>query len=410
MAPKVYPNPTMDTRPPSTDIPSRAPSATETAKQTLNKIGDTKVIDAAMKGIMPKEMAGLINAYLEAANKALGSMGVFGRDAYSEGKFPQAFIEDPKKLFDNHFLSQDTSKIPEYRMIGSLLSNLKEAVNRGYFTPQQAEALNVFLNMQDRLMMQTAKGQGASQGGAQSQGEQSHKDEYEEFYKNMIEGEEGGSGSAGTPQAYYYSDPNAGQPQGTSGATPGVSNQGGRLSITGPGGTSGAPGPGPTGPGGFPPPPPPPPPPSGGPGGPGGQTPYDQYQDRLPGMMSMENDYLNSNFSQGDPFYGWFQSLFGSENWYRDFSARALTELQAIKGAKEGILAALSRVDASTPQGAKKLYMLQQKLGDIQQSERQIYDHISSAQKANNERKEMIKAIFEMYFQTSGAISRNIGK
>ena len=131
---------------------------------------------------------------------------------------------------------------------------------------------------------------------------------------------------------------------------------------------------------------------------------------RLPGMMQTENDYLNNNFYQGDAFYGWFQNLFGSENWYRDFSAKALTELQAIKGAKENIMAQLAGIDASTPDGAKKLYMLQQNMSDVQNSERQIYDGISSAQKANDERKEMIKAIFEMYFQTTGAVVRNIGK
>jgi len=130
---------------------------------------------------------------------------------------------------------------------------------------------------------------------------------------------------------------------------------------------------------------------------------------KLPGMMSMENGYLDGNFQQGDAFYGWFQNLFGSENWYRDFSAKALTELQAIKGAKDQIMSELSGIDSSTPDGAKKLYMLQQKMSDVQQSERQIYDNLSSAQKANDERKEIIKAIFEMYFQTTGAINRNIG-
>ena len=126
--------------------------------------------------------------------------------------------------------------------------------------------------------------------------------------------------------------------------------------------------------------------------------------------MQQEYNYLNANFTPGDPYYSSFQIVFNSENWYRNFSAQGLTELQKIRDAKSAVMAELAGIDASSPQGAKKLYILQQKMGEMQQSERQIYDHISTAQKANNERKELVKSILDMIFQTSSALIRNIGK
>jgi hypothetical protein len=265
-------------------------------------------------------------------------------------------------------------------MIGTILGNLQEAAKKGWLTPKQAEALNFFLQTREPQTTNVPEGQAASGHGTDAQGGGTDQDEYQQFYQGMIEADEKGPGQSSTPQAYYY--PTGGSSSTGGGTTRlGMTGPGGgtaRLGMTGPGGggSTGSSGTAPAG--GFAPPPPPPPPPPPGPGMGGGGTPYDEYMNKLPGMMQTENDYLNNNFSQGDPFYGWFQNLFGSENWYRDFSAKSLTELQAIKGAKDQIMSQLAGIDASTPDGAKKLYMLQQKLSDVQQSERQIYDGISS--------------------------------
>jgi hypothetical protein len=129
---------------------------------------------------------------------------------------------------------------------------------------------------------------------------------------------------------------------------------------------------------------------------------------QLPAATQREQGWLNANFNPGDPYYGWFQGIFQSENWYRNFAAKGLTDLQGIRGMKQQIMAELQGLNPSNPRDAKKLYILQQKLGEAQQSERQIYDHIQMAQKANNERKELIKSIFDMMFQTTGAIIRNL--
>ncbi len=153
--------------------------------------------------------------------------------------------------------------------------------------------------------------------------------------------------------------------------------------------------------------PPPPPPPA--PGSYGREASGNSGSVRMPNnSMSTEQSYLDSSFSPDGPFYNTFQTLFGSENWYRELAGNALGSIQKIRDEKQKIMAELAGLDPSKPADAKQLYILQQRLGEMQQTERQYLDNISAAQKANNERKEYMKSILDIFFQTNSAIIRNL--
>lgn len=309
------------------------------------------------------------------------------------------------------FAQRDTSKGDLYkqRLPENFLTveKLTLAAKTGLLTQSQAEALkNLFgLSQEARQMRredvpmptQTPHSeQEREQGGQQQQQQQGQQQEEEDWADFSAQG----SGSSGnTPQGAYYSN----DPSQTWGGESGGGFSGGsmrssmRMGIGSQGG-GGAP----QGFGG----PPPPPPPSGGyRGNAQGQGPGPQMPSNAVGM---EQSYLNSNFSPNGPYYGMFESLFGSENWYRNLAGNALGNIQKIREAKQQIMAELAGLDPSKPADAKKLYILQQKLGDMQQSERQWLDNISTAQKANNERKEYIKSILDIFFQTNSAIIRNL--
>ncbi|MFO1518569.1 MAG: hypothetical protein U1F57_02725 [bacterium] len=387
---------------------------------------DPKIVDQAMKNLGVDIIAKLgeaYNSYLRTVSESLTTLT--SRHWEKDVKSLEGQVISTGDAKD-HFAKLDTSKLQvyEYRLPEGFLTvdKLDSATRSGLLTKQQADAIKFFFGLSPQFhkergqeMTTTAynptgqeRGQ-QEQGGGNSGGEQDENQEFQEW-ANQIEGVQGGGGSSGAVP--YSADGSYGPGNGGGRSSimgPGSSsgNIGGRQSISGPGGQ--VPG-GPTGGsnpsgGAFPAPPPPPPPPGGGMGSDG-----TNYQNKIGVQMQTENNYLNSNFSPDDPYYGWFQSLFGSENWYRNFAGNALSDLQKIKSQKEKMLAELANINPNTAEGQMKIQVLQQKIGENQQSERQIYDSISTAQKANNERKELIKSILDMFFQTNSAIIRNIGK
>lgn len=399
----------------------------QTAQKTAEKLNvDPKKVDKVMQKMgadVLKELGPSYMAYLRTMAETLfGQYGMCTREFEPDIKSLRYQVDSPHPHVNGAFLSRDTSKAPPYE--GKLPENflnsqtLNLLVQKGW-DKNFVNAIKVLFGIdqkpqQEMYYMNTSTEGQQRERGDGGQGGQQGQSQEEDEWGNVQFGEEGGPPQSGG-QVYAYSY--------APGTAPGAPSGGGSLKMGMGGGPGGTPtgggtlregmggGPGGGAPGGFGP-PPPPPPPGMGMGVPGGQgqTPYQEYMDQLPGQMQTENQYLNANFNAGDPYYGWFQSVFGSENWYRNFAAKGLTELQAIRGAKQQIMAQLAGINPSSPEGAKKLYILQQKLSEIQGNERQIYDHISTAQKANNERKEMIKAIFDMIFQTNSAIIRNIGR
>ncbi|MBL7685650.1 MAG: hypothetical protein JNK65_06425 [Deltaproteobacteria bacterium] len=344
---------------------------------------DPKVVDQAMKKMGADLLAQLGPHYLAYLRTVSENLSVLtSRDWESQVKSLPAQAESPEGYKDQHFMKFDTSKLPmyEYRLPDQFLNpeTLDLAAKRGLLTQHQADAIKVFFGthpeMQEKpqtqtqtMSFQSGKGERDSTHDEQQQG-QSEQEAWEEWNQQI---------------------------GGVSG------NAGGRASITGPGGApaTGTASGGQVSNGGLPPPPPPPRPSSGG---------GDALQNKMQSQMNVENNYLNANFQQGDPYYGWFQTLFGSENWYRNFAGNAMGQIQKIKSTKQQILAELARINPNSPEGQMKMRMLQEKLSTAQGDERQLYDHIATAQKANNERKELIKNILDIFFQTNSAIIRNM--
>ncbi len=383
-------------RPIDTNMPNINPQvrgAGETAGQL--KV-DQKLIDKVLskQGLgSPEQLAKLLGPevlnYFRAMSESLSNL--CSRMQESDIKSLQAQRTEPKL---EEFMLRDTSKETVYqkRLPENFLSpeKLNLAVKTGLLKPEQAEALKHLFGLSaDAQQMhkeeyfmhaeapQSEQGRGQGQQQQQNSGQQgqSSEDDWADFSSQEMSG----SAPAGNVSA-----------QGLGGASL-RSNM--RMNLGGPAGSQG----------GFAPPPPPPPPGSGG-----FQNPPMGSQAQIPDWTQGEESYLNANFSPGDPYYGSFESLFGSENWYRSMAGTAMSNIQQIRGAKQAILAELAGLDPSKPADAKKLYILQQKLGDMQQSERQWLDNISMAQKANNERKEYIKSILDVFFQTNSAIIRNM--
>ncbi|GEM_PF-2425391 len=298
------------------------------------------------------------------------------------------------------FIERDTSKGAMYqeRLPDNFLTveKLDLAAKTGLLTRNQADALKFILGevKTAKMQEQAFHAEGAPQGQSREQGEQQQggqpQDQYQgEEHEEWANFSPPGSSPSSHSASYNYNV--SGNTAETPGNFAGGSlRQGMRMSQTGnQGGNTG-----------FVPPPPAPPQGSHG----HGNT---EQSFQMPSTVQGEQSYLDASFSPDGPFYGMFQSLFGSENWYRNLAGNALGNIQKIREAKQRILAELAGLDPTKPGDAKKLYILQQKLGDIQATERQYLDMISSAQKANNERKEYIKSILDIFFQTNSAIIRN---
>lgn len=377
--------------------------AGETAAQL--KI-DKKVLENVDKLIgtkagSPEQLAKLLGtmgqevlAYFRAVSESLGNL--CSRLQESEIKSLHAQTVEPKLP---EFAERDTSKGQLYtdRLPEDFLSveKLNLAAKTGLLTHQQAEALKQLFGLsqeakqmrKEEMYYQTAMSPSQQERGQGEQRQQQQQDSHQSEDENWADFSVQGSGENAS-----YSGSSQGIPEGGSFGG-GSLRSSMRMGMGGGAGAAGAP---------FGPPPPPPR---------GGST-QNQSGGRSSGQpqnwTAMEESYLNSNFSPGDPYYGCFESLFGSENWYRNLAGNALSNIQKIRDAKQKIMAELAGLDPSKPGDAKKLYILQQKLGEMQMSERQWLDGISSAQKANNERKEYIKAILDIFFQTNSAIIRNL--
>ncbi len=344
----------------------------------------------------PEQLAKLLGpevlSYFRAISESLSNL--CSRMQEAEVKSLPAQQNEPKLA---EFSMRDTSKGALYqeRLPENFLTieKLNLAAKTGLLTQPQAEALKQLFGLSQEVKMMHREEVPMPQGGhpaeqerergGQQQQQQRQQQSEDESWADFSTNPTGGPQSGQVP-SYPVED---GAPIGggslRSGMRMGIGG-GARQNMDAP--------------------PPPPPPGSSNRSASQGRSPTGQ----APNMTGMEQSYLNSNFTPDGPYYGMFESLFGSENWYRNLAGNALSNIQKIREAKQRILAELAGLDPSKPGDAKKLYILQQKLGDMQQSERQWLDNISTAQKANNERKEYIKSILDIFFQTNSAIIRNL--
>ncbi len=350
----------------------------EPARDALKQV-DTQAIDKALQKLGDlKDMGPLVNAYLRSANDFLNTLSALGDRSYEkEIRAMSAQIDSPQKHYDTHFMARDTSDKATYdhRLPEDFISNskLSLATEKGLITKDQADAIRFFFfrgvesTEAQAQYYYNASAQEQEKGGKNS-GQQQEQDSEQEDW--AIEGWDESGHSPKSVQRAMTS------PQGQS-----------QANATNDGFTAA--------------PPPPPPPPK-------QNSSSDYYGAQGYGKMQQEVNYVDQHFSQDDPVYGWFQALFQSENWYRDLSANVMTDLQKVREGNQQILAELAGIDTSSPDGAKKMYILQQRLGEGKENERQFLEHAKLAKEGNDERKEFIKSIMDQMFQTTSAVIRNM--
>ncbi len=159
---------------------------------------------------------------------------------------------------------------------------------------------------------------------------------------------------------------------------------------------------------GAPPPPPPggggggyvPPPP--GPGGPAGGG----YSDPLQGFdptagTQQARSYVDANLST-DPSYGWFQQLFGRQDFVTGIYGAGAAELDRIRRARAEITAALAGADP------KQVMLLNAKMQDLNTSEREITDKMMRAQHYQDEFVSLVKGMIDVQMRTTDAIVKNM--
>ncbi len=152
----------------------------------------------------------------------------------------------------------------------------------------------------------------------------------------------------------------------------------------------------PYGSGGFP--FPPPPPSSGGWGY--GNTGGGNY-------VGPEMDYLN-NLENG-PAKEWLAELFGDESAYRQGVLQTAQEMMlGYKERVEQVRSMIEAQDPTTPEGQQKIYLLQQELGDLTNSQKELSDKLINMQNLMNERKQLVKSLLDIEKNAREAIIRNM--
>jgi len=235
------------------------------------------------------------------------------------------------------------------------------------------------------------------------------KPEQVEAYSMILQGSSGGSTQAASWTDY---DTQGGSSGGASGggsygggsgkamSTGGGNYSGGTGKAMSTGGSPqtkslGAPPPPPgMGGGGYAPPPPP--------GGSGGGYGSDPLQGFDPTRGTQEaRGYVDANF-QGDPEYGWFQMLFGRQDFVTGVYAEGAAQLDQIHRARDEITNQLANADP------KQVMLLNAKMEDISSTEREVTDKMERAQHYQDELVNCIKTIFDTQAHTQDNFAKNM--
>ncbi len=278
---------------------------------------------------------------------------------------------------------------------------LKQMVEKGWFTAEQAQAIQYFFmnpddgrNRQAQLQSSPSQERGYQEGRGDQQGNQENPDEPEFYLVEETSSEDGQitrneyrtGNYAITDGRSDSSTPSSGQSSSGGSVSSGIRGMNTRNLNGPPSGSR------------------PTPPPAGRTAAPG-QTPSNPSG---PLGVDMAEEFVRRNFDPNDPRIDGLKMLFQSQTWYRNISGNLLGKLYDLRQAKKDIMAQLAGIDASTPEGAKRLYVLQQQIGELQTDERQIYDMISQAQKANAERVELLKKLGEIASEAKKAVIANM--
>ncbi len=388
----------------------------EGAKQTAERLGiDSALIDKALQkygsaGLaeMMKQLGDACGAYFRNCGGNLRSLC----ERYDETQIKTL----PGTCQDIHEIDKKTwfderGTRPMALEVGGTLpqemfSNprvLRQMVEKGWFSGDQAKAIQYFfMAPDDARSKQTQfqpspsqeRGDREGRGGQQGQGQGDNQDEPQFF---LVEETSSADGSTTTNEyrtANYAITDERSESSPSSGSAVGSVRSGmrginTRNLNTPPAGSRPTPPPGAT-----------------RPGTPTTPSPLGSHSN--PVGTELEQQLLEHNFDPNDPRVNGLRMLFQSQSWYRNISGNLLGKLYELRQAKQEIMAQLAGIDASTPEGAKKLYALQQQVSDVQTDERQIYDMISQAQKANAERVELLKSLGEIISQTTKTIISNM--
>ncbi|MBF0493115.1 MAG: hypothetical protein HQM15_10090 [Deltaproteobacteria bacterium] len=259
-------------------------------------------------------------------------------------------VADPRAYTQTAFLARDTSQGQLYQdripdISEGLINHWQEI---GFLKPKQAEAMHkIFFSNQTPSADQEVSG--------------NDQDEYAQFLENFSRREDA---SVQAQQVRGYEASPAG---GAKGHTIGMGLTRNLM-------------------GGIPSAPPPP------------ATPVSVL-----GVMDPEqNDRatLNSYFSEDDSARGWIGGLLDSESKARDTVSNLVLQTEETAQKKRDIMAELSGIDSSTPEGAKKLALAQYNLSDVQDSERQLTDQMQNVLRWRTERIEMVSKILDIQNQS----------
>jgi len=384
----------------------------EGAKQAAERLGvDPTLIDKALQkygaaGLaeMMKELGDACNSYFRHCGSTLQNLC----ERYDETKIKtlsgtcqDIHQIDKKTWFDERGVKGTALEVggPLPQEMFSNPRVLKQMVEKGWFTAEQAQAIQYFFmnpedgrNRQAQFQSSPSQERGYQEGRGGQQGDQQNSDE-PEFYLVEETSSEDGQVTRNEYRTANYAitdgspDASTSSGQGSSGGSVSSGIRGmNTRNLNNPSGSR------------------PTPPPAGRPAS-SGQTPSNPSG---PLGVDMAEEFVRRNFDPNDPRIDGLKMLFRSQSWYRNISGNLLGKLYDLRQAKKDIMAQLAGIDASTPEGAKRLYVLQQQIGDLQTDERQIYDMVSQAQKANAERVELLKSLGEIVSQTTKAIIANM--
>jgi len=358
----------------------RISGAQKTAEQL--KI-DPKLVDKAIQQLgadLVKELGPAYVTYLRAMSEALTAL--CSRDGEKEIKALAAQCEPPTAHREVFFLNRDNSSKDNYYKTSlppDLFDKVDLAVQKGLLNEEQGEALKVFFDLPSespevqrlqQLLKQDFDAQhhqGEREGSRQGQGGHSGSSQEEENLEYDF-GDLEGAGGLQKKNLRQNLSRNLGHvapPPSSSQRPPAQPTLGGAM------------------------------------------TPSSPFNDNLTARDRATIDQALAD----NPFYPSFVQLLQSENKARNIQEQAMLQMNQIKEAKNKIAGMIAGIDPSTPAGAKQLYLLQQKMGDLESkggyTMNQLMEFTNAAATAKKELFAMFKEILDSDKQAKENSIRN---
>lgn len=147
------------------------------------------------------------------------------------------------------------------------------------------------------------------------------------------------------------------------------------------------------------------PPPPGSGGGVGGASPLSGMDPSM-GTQGARN-YVDQNL-YNDPSYGWFQQLFGRSDMTNGIIAGLMEEQTREDSIRQKILTELQNLDPRTPEGARRITMLNYEMQEINQTRSQRQDKMMTVKRYHDEFMNVVKNMIDIQMRTTDAIVKNM--